>query len=271
MRLNSITFTSSSTWTCPAGVTSIIVHGQGGGGAGYIGCWPVFSIEGNPGFGGPGGTGGKATSLVPVLLDVTPGTTYTITIGEGGDYATNGHYQGGTTSFGSLQNWVGASTDFYEGGFPGNSFFTLFRIAAYTAGGATDFYTTSPNHYINFPYSSTATPPTGYIGFPATFVLGNIGLFGSAASNGTTNTSTPYNGAGGGGGMSSDAGPGGNGGDGGLYSSNTLPTSGSDAPPTSYGAGGGGGGGALSKVGYESIIGGSGKGAGGRLIITWAE
>ena len=62
------TFTANSTWTCPAGVTSVeyLVVASGGGGGGRIG--------------GGGGAGGFRTGTG---LSVTAGTDYTITVGAG--------------------------------------------------------------------------------------------------------------------------------------------------------------------------------------------
>jgi Secretion system C-terminal sorting domain len=68
------TFTTTGTWICPQGVTSITVECWGGGGAGG-------AATGNPaaGGGGAGGAYAKSTSIA-----VVPGTSYTVTIGAGG-------------------------------------------------------------------------------------------------------------------------------------------------------------------------------------------
>jgi hypothetical protein len=93
-------FTSSSTWTCPAGVTSIQVEAYGAGGGGGFG-----GLSNRYGGGGGGGGGySKNTSIT-----VTPGTTYTITVGSGGiggtantTAAANGSNGGNSTvTFGS--------------------------------------------------------------------------------------------------------------------------------------------------------------------------
>lgn len=75
---------ATGTWTCPADVTKIEVFLCGGGGGG---------ASGGNGFGGGGGG-----SLRYDVLDVTPGTTYTVTIGAGG--AANA--TGAASSFGNL-------------------------------------------------------------------------------------------------------------------------------------------------------------------------
>ena len=76
------TFTSSTTWICPAGVTEVeylVVAGGGGGGGGTGGAGE------NGGAGG--GAGGFRTGTG---FSVTAGTSYTVTIGAGGARFTNG-------------------------------------------------------------------------------------------------------------------------------------------------------------------------------------
>ena len=68
-------FASSSTWTCPPGVTAISVEAWGGGGGGA----GTASATYRAGSGGSGGNYVKNTAIA-----VTPGLTYTITVGAGG-------------------------------------------------------------------------------------------------------------------------------------------------------------------------------------------
>lgn len=131
-------FDTDTTWTCPAGVTSITIEawGAGGGGGttmsgppcGCSGCGPSVHD------GLPGGKGGYTKSII----SVNPGTTYPIVIGqggcsnqaggntlfnnvvfaEGGGGATNSSYacnsswvyvqtaQGTTGANGSVTNWI---------------------------------------------------------------------------------------------------------------------------------------------------------------------
>ena len=68
------TFTTSGSWVCPYGVTSITVETWGGGGAGGA------AFNGSPVGGGGGGGSYKITTLV----SVTFGTTYNYVVGAGG-------------------------------------------------------------------------------------------------------------------------------------------------------------------------------------------
>lgn len=98
MSVKEIIFTSTTTWTCPPNVFSVIVEVIGGGGAGGIG-------SGNPSGGGGGAGGAYARSR----LSVTPGTVYTITCGAA---VTSGN--AGNPS------WFGAvGTIYAEGGVDG--------------------------------------------------------------------------------------------------------------------------------------------------------
>ena len=70
-----VPFTSSTTWLCPAGVTSIQVEAWGAGGGG--GGGGTVNKDG-------GGGGGGGAYIKNNTVSVTPGVTYTITIGNGG-------------------------------------------------------------------------------------------------------------------------------------------------------------------------------------------
>lgn len=76
------TFTSSGTFTVPAGVTTIKVEAWGGG------------AGGSTGYGGGGGGAFAGSNALTVI----PGTTYTVTVGNGGAALNNG----GNSSFGTL-------------------------------------------------------------------------------------------------------------------------------------------------------------------------
>jgi len=96
-------FSLSSTWTCPSGVTQITVELWGGGGGGGGSSLSVSCSVSSGG--GKGGDGGYTKAIV----NVTAGTVYTITVGNGG----NGGGQlfdgqaGGISSFGGLVTGAG--------------------------------------------------------------------------------------------------------------------------------------------------------------------
>lgn len=93
--------TTTGTWTCPSGVTQVLVQeivGGGGGGAGSS-----TSVN--------GGGGGEGCRIRSKWITVVPTTEYTLTIGAGGapgDYYAGGYDasqlgdDGGDTSFGVL-------------------------------------------------------------------------------------------------------------------------------------------------------------------------
>ena len=70
------TFTASGSWTCPEGVTTVYIDACGGGGGG------AYSSPGATG----GGGGGGAAAVIGASISVTPGVTYTVTIGEPSPY-----------------------------------------------------------------------------------------------------------------------------------------------------------------------------------------
>jgi hypothetical protein len=109
---NKIGYTTSGTWTCPANVFQIIVElwGGGGGGGGALagGNNYVCTIS----QGGKGGDGGYTKAVV----NVNPGTSYTITVGNGGSGAgwyggyPNDGAPGGSSSFGGILSAPGGGS-----------------------------------------------------------------------------------------------------------------------------------------------------------------
>jgi hypothetical protein len=155
------TFTTSGTWTCPAGVTSVQIEawGAGGGGAGASSSSNLYS-----GGGGAGGNYAKQTTIT-----VVPGQTYTVTIGAGGTAgSTNSNAgfggNGGTTSFisatpttllsvtgGSGGNSSGAA---YKTGFGGKNGGALTNIAVTAAGSG---YTSNPTAVIGTAWTASTS------------------------------------------------------------------------------------------------------------------
>lgn len=197
-------FTSSGRFTVPDGVTEIDVYLVGGGGGG-----------GEEGSYGPSGAGGGGYCKLDTFA-VTPGTSYTVTIGAGGAEGRNG----GSSSFGNLLTAAGGQSP-YRSTYGGNGG---------SGGGAAE------------------TSTDGHCG-GAGGVAGGKGEDGSAAGGaGGGNTEyTPVNpydgiayGCGGGGGSRSGAGGLGGGCCGGIGGGGNGP--GRESTATSGGIGGGGGG-----------------------------
>ena len=89
-------FTSSGTFTVPAGVTQVFLTGCGGGGGGG-------GVAGSNSGAQYGGGGGSGYTVIRRAVAVTPGASITVTIGNGGGGGAQGNGgTGGTTSFGAL-------------------------------------------------------------------------------------------------------------------------------------------------------------------------
>ncbi|MBL7905596.1 MAG: DUF11 domain-containing protein [Bacteroidales bacterium] len=215
------TFTSGGSFTVPDGVTSITVECWGGGGAGG-------GARGNPAAGG-GGAGG---SYAKKVIMVTPGTSYTVTVGTGGAGSNNNGAAGNPSWFGT------AATVYAQGG----------------AGGAL----ASSNN-------SNGAGGTG----SAAASIGDLVYQGGSGSTGNYNSGTA-GGAGGGGAGTTGAGgnaSGGNGGSGGASSggngANGVGNSTAGGAGSVYGGGGSGG------KARSSTDRAGGAGANGAVIITW--
>jgi hypothetical protein len=97
-------FASSGNWTCPAGVTKVLVSVIGGGGGAatrnIVGQFTNIGPSGEVGGYGAG------------VLTVTPGTVYTVTVGAGGAAGTGNSGEdgsgGGTSTFSTISATGGA-------------------------------------------------------------------------------------------------------------------------------------------------------------------
>jgi len=105
-----VKFTSTQSWTVPAGVTQLQIVAVGGGGGG--GGASTTGIGSSTGGGGGGGA-----IVYNNAVAVTPGTSYTITIGAGGTSSSTGTSgTGGTTSVGALLTAAGGGGGSRGGG-----------------------------------------------------------------------------------------------------------------------------------------------------------
>lgn len=208
--LQSQKFLTSSTWTAPTNVSSVIVYGCGGGGGGGAGV--------NTPTAAGGGSGGSGAIGRTALISVTPGNTYTITVGAGGAASSFG----GDSSFGSLITFRGAKGGANGGGSTG------------WAGNVDTTYSTG----------------SGFGGGSSS--SGGTGSLSSGFSGGTGGTDAS-NGGGGGGGGAGESGNGANGGNGGFPVGGL-----GGSPSANSGGGGGGGGGSVGSSSGGGGAGGSG-------------
>jgi hypothetical protein len=103
---------AAGSWVAPRGVRLVLLRGMGGGGGGGGGGGRLAASA----HGGGGGGGGGGAKMFEQWVDVVPGTSYTITIGAGGNGGAGGAEGntggdgvfGGTTSFGTLATFGGA-------------------------------------------------------------------------------------------------------------------------------------------------------------------
>ena len=220
------TTATSGTWTGPSGVQSVKVEAWGGGGGGG---------GQNTTQDGGGGGGGGAYSRTDAQA-VTPGSSYSYSVGAGGAGGTSGAGQSGGNTY-----FINATTVMAQGGEPG--------------------------------VNSTGTPPAGGLGGASTFGYGGVKYSGGQGEIGR-NHNTGIGGYGGS--SAGTAGDGysgpqtwstevyptastpagaGHGGDGGTAGVNGF------APVSGNGGGGGGSGDGSGKTG--------GAGADGKLTLTW--
>lgn len=122
-------FGSSGTFVVPTNVTKITVEAWGGGGGGGNGYAYTNSSAFIFNGGGGGGAGGYAWNV----FSVTPGGSYTVTVGSGGSAGV----AGGTSSFGALISAGGgspggdaSSSVAGSGGLPGTTTGNLIPVIA---------------------------------------------------------------------------------------------------------------------------------------------
>jgi hypothetical protein len=245
-KLIKVYYTSSGTWTAPAGVKEVMLIGCGGGGGGGGGNAVSAGAA-------PGGGGGGGALQSTVTVSVTPGTSYSITIGDGGAVCPPGlqdGYGGQDTTFDSLATFGGAS-----GGRGALGSASGYGGHPIKLSSGTNIYVTNNNQF------AIRLPGTGGIGGITTPVAGERNLSSSSSNiGGNPGVSAGlYKGGGGGG-----AGPQGNGANGGDGNNLGAGMDGSSAPANSGGGGGGAGGG-------NTIGGSGGAGGSGYLYIIWSD
>lgn len=234
-----LTFTGSGTWTAPPGVTSVDYLVVGGGGAG-----------GGATQGDAGGGGGAGGFRVGTNMSVTPGVSYTVTVGGGGSVSVASPWvtsNGSNSSFNCSPNNVDAT-----GGGRGAARLPLGGGAVSGGSGGGGSWQTNqalPAGCGNIP---ATTPAQGFNGggasgnfnpcSPSSAVAGGGGGGGAGAAGGCT-FSNPL--------IGSHLG-----GNGGIGVASTI-----SGTSTFYG-GGGGGGGRINRAGRGGC-GGGGRGGGG--------
>src|SRR5262249_4088653 len=149
-------FASSGSWTAPSGVTRVIVELWGaGGGGGDCGGTACF----NPGIGG--GAGAYAKSV----LAVTPGATYTINVGSGGNEETDGT----DTQFADANNTVLLQAGHGVHGGDGGGFDTCYYRSPSCGSGGTPSSSAQIGHVGAvgvLANNSTCSTPSGGAGYP---------------------------------------------------------------------------------------------------------
>jgi hypothetical protein len=235
------TFNSSTSWTVPAGVTSVEVLVVGGGGAGG---------------GGTGAGGGGGGVIQNSSYAVTSGSSITVTVGAGGvGVGNNRGGNGGNSAFGSLVA---------VGGGGGGSNITGFNGAnGGSGGGASDSTGTAGLGTSGQGNNGgVATNWSGFYGAAGGGGAGSAGSNGNSAAAGAggigisssiSGTATYYGGGGGGGTYL-----GGTAGAGGLGGGGNGGSSAAGAPTAGAANTGGGGGGQKDNLATPGASGGSG-------------
>lgn len=158
-------FTSTTTWTVPAGVTiveGICIGGGGGGG----GTWGSSSVN------NAGGGGGAGAGVHFRLVGLTPGSTLTLTIGAGGAGVANGTgLQGSASSVGSYVTCNGGL-----GGSPGQGVVESYSAA----GGNVGYYSFASSGNVTVYILSVQGHPGGVSGLSDGNTQVSSGLGGSS-------------------------------------------------------------------------------------------
>lgn len=265
-------FTSSGSFTVPAGVHRILVTLQGGGGSGGSGGASDAS-QSSFDFAIGGGGGGAGEIMWRVPQRVTPGASYSLTVGAGGSAASGVFTSGDTYANG------------YAGTAGGASYFAGIMVARGGGGGQAGRYSSSSGTRVaggvgggdNGGVASTNGAVQGSIegfncggtsGSPSSnYASENPGKssFAISTSPGATGTASASGcalpGGVGGGSVLGKGGDAGSGKSGGAWGTN--------GGAGAYGAGGGGGGGVDTNNAGSVYSGASGAGGNGFVLLEW--
>ena len=187
-------FTSSGTWTVPAGVTEVIVLAVAGGGAG--------GSTNNGGQSNRGSGAGAGGVILITNWNVTGASSYSINIGQGGTVGTNSATNGGNTTIsggsktltaigGGRGGWSDSTDNGATGGSGGSSWYPTYSANAGTQPSNTNDGVTTYNAtgYGNASGSSLNSEPYGGGGGGA----GSAGMNAQDARNGATSTDSQGN------------------------------------------------------------------------------
>lgn len=233
------TFTSSGTFTVPANVTSIDIFCVGAGGSGGPGYEDSYNDGDDVGYyNASAGGGGGGYTATKKAYTVTPGQTFTVTIGAG----TNGE-AGGDTSFGSVLTAKGGESG-TVGGY-------MCRGGHGGSGGGAIYYHARLNEIRARVDGASDGGSTELDGYGSSYRANGQGTT-TRAFGESSNTLYSGGGAAFSDGGSTNPGSGGGGNAGGKGSANT---------------GGGGGGGRYRSLGSSTIRGGAG--GSGICIVRW--
>ena len=227
----SLTNTSTTTWTCPAGVTSVTVECWGGGGAGG-------SAQRTSGSGQCAGGGGAGGAYAKKVVSVSNPNTYTVTVGAGGVILSSA--ADGTSVAGGDSWFSTSSTVFAKGGAGG---VTKVGVGGAAGAGGVGSTTSCIGDVLNAG-GNGSTPTSGSAG-------GGGGGSGGSGSAGTSLGNNVPTGAA----AVTGGGPGGNG---------ATVNGGGSAPVSGPG---GGGGGARGPASAQA----GGAGFAGQVVLTYAS
>lgn len=202
------TYTQSTTWQCPTGITEVEVECWAGGGGGGA----TDDYSGSAAGGGGGGGYSKKT------ITVVPDTIYTVTVGKGGDGGVDGNLNGqnGEDSWFLTSSTIlakgglggsGATLDDDEAGGTGGSAASGIGTIKYSGGNGAAGLSTS------YGGGGGASAGIDEDGNDATDGTGaSAAVLGGGGGDGTTASNGDVPGGGGGGAVGTASRPGGNGG-----------------------------------------------------------